>query len=156
MQALAGVYKNLALSSADLEAVRLHDYLDDICDRLRDGMLSPAVLLEFEADEATVPNEKAIRIGLIVNELVTNAAKHAFPDGVGTITVRLERSEDILRLIVEDDGKGLGNAEPTDGLGTKLVSMLARQIGAKLETISRDGTTYRLTMPILAAKTAST
>lgn len=150
MQAISGVYKNLALSSADLEAVRLHDYLAEICERLRDGLLSPAIVLKLETEPVTVPHELAIRVGLIVNELVTNATKHAFPEGIGTIMIKLEKpGDDALRLIVSDDGKGLGNeAGSSDGLGSKLIAMLVRQLGAALEVESNPGTTHRLTVPL--------
>jgi len=147
LQAIAGVYKNLALSSADLKAVRLRDYLGDICNRVREGLLSPAILLDLEADAIVVPHEMAIRIGLVVNELVTNAAKHAFPDGVGTILVRLEDAGSELRLTISDDGRGLDKDPPTDGLGSKLIGMLIRQLGAKLSTSSARGTTHVITLP---------
>jgi two-component sensor histidine kinase len=151
LQAIGGVYRNLALSSADLKAVRLHDYLDEICTRIRDGLLSPAILLELEADPVVVPHEQAIRIGLIINELVTNAVKHAFPDAVGSIMVRLEDASGALTLTVSDDGKGLDDDRSTDGLGAKLITMLARQLGAQHDTVCGPGTTHVFAIPRTAA-----
>ena len=74
---------------------------------------------------------QAIRIGLIVNELATNALKHAFP---GEHQVRLQRLPTRLVVIVEDDGIGCPEDEQ-DGLGSRVVSLLAQQSGG---TIKRE------------------
>lgn len=147
LQAIGGAYRNLALSSTDLDAIRLRDYLEDVCERLREGLLSPAILLKLEADPVTVPHEMAVRIGLIVNELVTNAAKHAFPEGIGVITVQLEDSGDALTLTIRDDGQGFDPGKAADGLGTRLIAMLARQLGAKASVNSVHGTTQSFVIP---------
>ncbi|MBO0764940.1 MAG: sensor histidine kinase [Hyphomicrobiaceae bacterium] len=79
---------------------------------------------------------EAIPLGLIVNELVTNAVKYAFPDGrPGTVRVTLEEEAgDRLYLSVEDDGVGLGSGRSQgSGLGLDLVRALAQQLGGKLE-----------------------
>jgi two-component sensor histidine kinase len=148
LQAISGVYKNLALSSADLEAVRLHDYLRDLCDRLREGLLSPAIVLTVDAQPVMVSHDLAVRIGLIVNELLTNATKHAFPEGIGSIVLRLEKRPNEIELVVSDDGKGIEADGTGEGLGTKLIAMLIRQIRATMMRESRNGTTYRLTIPL--------
>lgn len=148
LQAISGVYKNLALSSADLEVVRLHDYLRDLADRLREGLLSPAIMLTVEADPVMVSHDLAVRIGLIVNELVTNATKHAFPEGIGTITLRLEKDSGQIELVVHDDGKGMHADGAGEGLGTKLITMLVRQIGATSVRETTNGTTHRLVIPL--------
>jgi two-component sensor histidine kinase len=152
LQAIGAAYRNLAFSSADLNAIRLHDYLEDMCERLREGLLSPAILLNLEADPVTVPHEMAVRIGLVVNELVTNAAKHAFPDGVGVITITLADKENVLELSVSDDGKGLPAGKVADGLGTRLITMLTRQLGAKASIGSGKGTTRQFIIPRHPAK----
>jgi len=147
LQAIGGAYRNLALSSADLNAIRLHDYLEDMCERLREGLLSPAILLKLEGDPVTVPHEMAVRIGLIVNELVTNAIKHAFPQGIGVITIRLEDKGDALNLTISDDGPGFDPEKTADGLGTRLIAMLARQLRAKASVDSRQGTIRSFVIP---------
>lgn len=147
LQAIGGVYKNLALSSANLNVIRLHDYLEDVCARLREGLLSPAIQLVLRADPVMIPHDHAIRIGLIVNELVTNAAKHAFPEAVGTISITLEDLGADLRLTVSDDGTGFNHEQAGEGLGARMVAMLARQLIAQVTTGSTPGTTYVFTMP---------
>ena len=147
LQAIGGAYRNLALSSSDLAAIRLHDYLEDMCERLREGLLSPAVLLKLKADPVTVPQEMAVRIGLLVNELVTNAAKHAFPDGVGIISVSLTQEQNRLRLTISDDGKGFDPKATVNGFGARLIAMLTRQLGASVSPGSGKGTMRSFTIP---------
>lgn len=147
LQAIGSAYRNLALSSADLNVIRLHDYLHDMCDRLREGLLSPAIMLKLEIAPVAVTHEMAIRIGLIVNELVTNAAKHAFEEGVGTITIKLEGESDGMRLTISDDGKGFNPDQVSDGLGARLITMLVRQLGARMTRTSNAGTTYSFEIP---------
>ena len=144
LQVIASVYRNLALSSASLDEIRLHDHLEEICERLREGLLSGAIQLEFRADPIVAPQDLAIRIGLIVNELITNAAKHAFPDGNSEVVVELRRlTGDYIALEVRDNGKGFGDGPMKEGLGSRLIAMLARQIGAESESHRQVGTIHR-------------
>jgi two-component sensor histidine kinase len=101
--------------------------------------------------KATVllPTDRAIPIGLIVNELVTNAVKYAFPgESSGTVTVLLKRVPGELRLTVADDGKGVDPRRADSGLGRLLVEGFAQQLGGQVarESGSR-GTTVRLIFP---------
>ncbi len=153
LQAIASVYRNLAISSETLTATRLHEHLEDICSRLREGLLSPAIDLQTDFEEAVVPHDLAIRIGLIVNEQITNAAKHAFPDGIGSIRVALSRAGDRLDLRISDDGRGYAHLPAgVDGLGTRLVALLARQIGAEVTMDSIAGTSHHYRIPLPALK----
>ena len=81
------------------------------------------------ADRGDAGPGRAAATGLIANELLTNAFKHAFPDRErGEVTVRLRRDGDDVALVVEDDGRGLGR-QPAGGSGLALVRGLARQHG---------------------------
>lgn len=151
LQAVASVYHNLAVSSVGLGQIRLHEYLADICQRLREGLLTPAIQLDLRADPAVVSQELAVRAGLIVNELVTNAAKHAFPDGVGRIEVVLAVQGDRLLLAVGDNGCGLSAMPRGDGLGTRLVHMLAQQMAAEPVVNSNGGTCHEFRIPLAAS-----
>jgi two-component sensor histidine kinase len=98
----------------------------------------------------TLPVETAIPCGLVINELVTNAFKHAFPGGrSGAIRVVLREVDPARWLVaVEDDGIGLPaqiSLGKTDSLGLDLVSILATQIGAEVEVTREKGTSFRLT-----------
>ncbi|ATE67367.1 histidine kinase [Rhizorhabdus dicambivorans] len=151
LQSLASVYSNLALSSADLSTVLLHDHLREVCDRIREGMLPAGVTLSFDAEPIQVPAQKAVAIALIVNECLTNAAKHAFPEGLGAVAVWVRPEEGQIRITIEDDGRGREDSGES-GTGSKLMHVLARSLHADLEitsaTTTDRGTRCELKVPL--------
>jgi two-component sensor histidine kinase len=151
LQSLASVYSNLALSSADLSTVLLHEHLREVCDRIRDGMLPAGVNLSYDAEPVQASAQKAVPIALIVNECLTNAAKHAFPDGLGEVAVWVRPDGDDVLVTIEDDGKGRDPDRGT-GTGSKLMQVLARSLGAELEitdaTTTDRGTRCELRVPL--------
>jgi LytS/YehU family sensor histidine kinase len=75
-------------------------------------------MLKTDIESELLPTERAIPIGLIVNELVTNSVKYGFPgEAQGTVTVTLKRVPGALRLTVADDGQGLDPLRADSGLG---------------------------------------
>ncbi|MBY6240699.1 sensor histidine kinase [Methylosinus sp. Sm6] len=117
--------------------VDMQPLIDDLCADLRVSLVGlRPIALRAEVEWGLLPVDAARSIALIVNELVTNALKHAFPDDrLGTVIVRLRRDEDMLHLLVEDDGVGLSATGPTSkdvALGQKLVRSLAQQLGGVL------------------------
>jgi two-component sensor histidine kinase len=144
---------HLALRSEDIGTVRLGDHLRELCEQIRRGMTRDGVELRCEVADVTASAEKAIFISIIVNELVTNALKHAFRDRPnGEIRVRSKDNANGLEVIVEDNGAGL---EPQrrgggSGLGTRLVERFVSQIGAVHEvTSSSAGTAHLILVPSL-------
>jgi two-component sensor histidine kinase len=93
--------------------------------------------------------DRAIAIGLIVNELVVNAAKHAFSDSANpTISVVLKENGAGWRLIVCDNGRGLPpDGEPSNGLGRGLIAALVRQIKGVLIRSNTPGATFQIDLP---------
>jgi two-component sensor histidine kinase len=92
-----------------------------------------------EAQRITIPLDRAVPAGLVVNELVTNSIKYAFGNGGGIIRVRFELVSHASQacLSVEDDGKGMKNP-PKRGLGLTLIENLARQIQGTVEYVQVD------------------
>jgi two-component sensor histidine kinase len=113
--------------------VEMRSYIEKLCAHLSEGLRDVRpIVIRVEADEVDLAAEQAIPIGLIVNELVTNSFKHAFPDGrAGTVEVAFKREASKLRLIVHDDGVGC-SADRVNGLGSRLTRLLAQQLNAKL------------------------
>jgi PAS domain S-box-containing protein len=106
----------------------------------------------FDGNETTIDLQRAVPCGLIVNELVTNALKHAFPDGrSGRISISLEQADNgYCRIIVADDGVGLPDAIQLDNatsLGFQLVPLLADQLGGQLSIERTQGTRFILSIP---------
>ncbi len=106
------------------------------------------VQLHMVIDDVAVPVDKAIPCGLLLNELITNALKHAFKDGRrGDVRVELARDGTRLRLVVQDNGIGLPagfDAQHTSSLGMQLVTTLAEQLDASLDVSSRDGARFEV------------
>jgi two-component sensor histidine kinase len=110
------------------------------------------IVIECQADSRPLGMQQAVLLGLILNELVTNAVKHAFPDNrAGRIRVRLEASATQLRLSVEDDGVGFDHSARNGadvGQGQALLLGLAHELSGRLEVHSTtSGSSFRLTLP---------
>ncbi|OWV72791.1 histidine kinase [Rhizobium sp. R339] len=122
------------------ETVDLADFLSSLCQRLQQS--SSRHTLTVEADPCMVDADRAIQIALLVNELVTNAFKHAYPDICGAVTVSARNLGDAIRLEVADGGRGLPAevlAFENDGksLGMKIVRGLVQQLKAELQVEDR-------------------
>jgi two-component system, sensor histidine kinase PdtaS len=152
IQAIANASQRLAVRSADLDAVRLDAHLCDLVEHIERGLSREEIDVECDVEEVTASPDTATSISIIVNELVTNAIKHAF-NGEGSGYVRVTgKSNDAFELIVTDNGRGIPTTPRTGhgGLGTKLVESFARQLNAKHHVTSSDkGTTHRLEIPRL-------
>jgi two-component sensor histidine kinase len=114
----------------DRAAVQMSDYLQSPCQSLTESMGKADV--RVECDETELPVERTIPVGLIVNELVTNAFKHAFvSQRKGHVSIALRRGRNYL-LSVTDNGKGSPKSAAS-GLGSQLVELLVRQLEGSLE-----------------------
>jgi two-component sensor histidine kinase len=152
IQAIANASQQLAVRSADLGRVRLDDHLCGLVQQIEKGLSRDGIDVDCDVDEVTADADKATSISIIVNELVTNAIKHAF-NGEHSGHVRVTgKSGEPFELIVADNGGGIKetNRESDSGLGTRLVQSFARQLGAKHQVTSTgEGTTHRLLIPTL-------
>ena len=91
--------------------------------------------LTLRAEPIEIDPDRAVAIGIIVNELVMNAVKYAYPDGAGPIHVELRAQDDDLVLTISDDGVGLDvKADPrSTGMGQRIVSAMAAKLEASVE-----------------------
>lgn len=134
--------------SGGKDEVDFAGYLHDLCNRLSRSLLEgDRVRLEVRSEPAALPLDMAVALGVIVNELVTNAAKHAYPPPAsGAIVVELRRSAGGLDLIVADAGVGL-SGQLGAGLGMRLIRSLAQQIGATVERGDGPGAVFTVKVP---------
>jgi PAS domain S-box-containing protein len=92
------------------------------------------IKLDMHCERVEVPSAWASALGLIVNEVVTNAVKHAYADGrSGKLTVRTEHNGSAAAIEISDDGPGFDELAQRDGLGRVLIKRLAKQVGGTVE-----------------------
>lgn len=152
VQAMSVIHETL-YRSENLSSIDMKDYLSRLVKNIFQsfGHLNSRVSYTIEADSVKIGVKKATPIGLVVNELVTNALKYAFPqDSQGQISIRLSPvSNDRMELIVSDDGIGLPgdfNLPESDSLGLKLVNLsIKNQLEGSIQSESSNGTRYRVT-----------
>ena len=152
INAVGNMYDVIARSSA-FGPVDIPAYLAGIAASLRSSLLGEGSRIEIALDVEpfTVNADHAVPIGLLVNELVTNAVKYAFPDNKGRIILGFRQRDGEFNLSVEDDGVGLdggGRASESTGMGTRFVNAFVRQIGGTLaRTSGAGGTTITVRLP---------
>jgi two-component sensor histidine kinase/CheY-like chemotaxis protein len=134
ISAIAGVHRRL-YTSQDVRSVEISDYLASLLRDLEATLKEAghASTVRLDAERTEVPTDKAVSIGVVVTELVTNAFKYAYPtDKGGEIRVVLRRNAGKINLSVEDDGVGWSGEGPVQGtgVGSRIVNAMARGLGS--------------------------
>lgn len=115
--------------------------------------------LIYDIDKIEVGTDPAINLGLILNELISNSLKYAFPgDRKGEVKISIKTGNDIVKIIVEDNGVGFpGNIDfrNTDTLGMQLVTLLTEQYAGEIELYRLQGTKFTLTFDMAFQKILS-
>jgi two-component sensor histidine kinase len=149
IQTISEVHATLYKTGA-LESVSFDLYLRTLCERLSASLLDGRIRLEVEAEPATVGMAEAVQLGIVLNELITNAAKHAYPDDGGVIRVGCRNLADRLELWVQDFGQGQAEVVGATGLGMRLVRSLVQQLKGELRIEHGEGMTARVSLPAAA------
>jgi len=137
VMAVAQIHKRL-YTSDDVQTVSVDQYLSALVEdlsRSSDGSLTAVTL---SADPIELDPDRTVAIGVIVNELIINALKYAYPNGKGPIRVGLARNgSQLVTLTVEDEGVGAGTHSGTNpgstGLGQRIVKAMAAKLGAEVQ-----------------------
>jgi two-component sensor histidine kinase len=160
VRALALVHHYL-YESEDVRVVELRLFVGELCQVLHDTLSGAERPIRIEADvhNITIASERAVPIALLITEAVTNAYKHAFPDGrAGKILVAIHTLDETSALLtIRDDGVGYGAGTDLSttvvagrGVGMSLISAFARQLGEDLEVSGPPGTTIALKLRLRA------
>ena len=154
IQTIALIHEKL-YQSKDYSRVPFSEYAQDLAANIfyASGVSPAAIALDLEIEPLSLAVDKAIPCGLLLNELITNALKHAFPDGRGgTVRVKLCKAGDReILLAVADDGIGMsGQFDPAQSksLGVQLITTLVEQLDGRLEVTRSGGTTFSVTFPL--------
>lgn len=151
--AMGTVYRHL-YQAHTLEYVEFSEFLNTICNRSETAYVGGSRLsIEAEAEPVQLSGAHAIALGMLTHELITNALKHAYSEGVrGHIKVILKHTDnDSIELRFSDNGRGLPDdfqIETTSSLGMKIIASTVRQLGGTLE-INRlePGTEFVIRLP---------
>jgi two-component sensor histidine kinase len=151
VESIARAHEALYRGNGGVGEVPMRPYLVNLCASLNTAYFDDEKAITTNVDAVALPRDKAIAVGLVVNELCTNAAKHAFPDrDDGRVQVHLENTAEGIVVSVSDNGVGIGASPARDGsLGQGLVEAFAQQAGGRLERVAEKvGATFRLVLPL--------
>jgi two-component system, sensor histidine kinase PdtaS len=143
VQSMGMIHQNLYVGE-NIASIEMKKYFQNLSSYILESFgAAPRVKVRCEMEALELDIDRAIPIGLIVNELLTNALKYAFPENRnGLIKIRLEEKNDQLQLKIEDNGVGYTENPKImgTGFGTQLVNLLCRQLDGKMKLISDRGT----------------
>lgn len=141
--AIAGVHRSLYTSESDGE-VELDVYLRSLINELLATTRTKEQQIEMvmELDRMFVTPDKAVSLGVIATELVTNAIKYAFPNRAGRIWVTLKAEPQQATLVIRDNGIGFSPSDRAQGtgLGSKLINAMATRLEGKVAYDASEGT----------------
>jgi two-component sensor histidine kinase len=145
-----GIIHEHLYGSKDFSSINLQSYAEALLEYLFSSHKMDSNLVKLEIDVAPIPIDLSASIpcGLIINEIVSNSFKYAFPDGRrGRISIEIHAENDRCRMRIGDDGVGIPdsiNLSKGGKLGMQLIRNLARQINGEIELLPGDGTWYTL------------
>ncbi|MFC1568978.1 histidine kinase dimerization/phosphoacceptor domain -containing protein [bacterium] len=152
IHSIALVHEKL-YKSENLSEIDFNSYATSIVQELmRAYNVMDTVSIKVDINDVFIGIDNAIPLGLIINELITNAIKYAFPNQRhGHITIKINKVSDYYELSVSDDGVGLNKDVilKDKGLGLQLVGILAEQLGGHLQIDCENGSRFTLQFPIV-------
>jgi two-component sensor histidine kinase/PAS domain-containing protein len=146
IKVMARIHQSLYASGV-LSAVNFGSQLAELCRDLQTFLPEGQVEISVGVEELYCSLDTAVPLGLLANEVVSNAVRHAFPNGrPGRIGISLRQVDDLVVLVIADDGIGQAGSA-TSGTGMDLVRALARQLGASVSSVAGAGTTVIVSLP---------
>lgn len=150
VESIARAHETLYRGDRVIGEVAMQPYLSNLCTSLNAAYFHGKDTISVEACDISLPRDKAVSIGLVVNELCINAAKHAFPErSDGQVQVKLFTTDAAMIVSVWDDGVGMnGKAVREGSLGQGLITAFSQQAGGTLERVDVEiGTKFQLVLP---------
>ena len=138
-----GIVHQKLYQGKNLGAIEMKDYFINLSDSILDSFgAHKRIQVECAMNALNVDIDTAVPLGLIVNELLTNTIKYAFPEGrSGKVQIKLEQiSNGVLQMQISDNGVGKGGAINGTGFGGQLISLLTQQLGGTMKEENNNGT----------------
>ena len=139
-----GIVHQKLYQGTNLGAIEMKDYVLNLSESILDSFGAEGkVNLELAMEHLDLDIDTAVPLGLIINELITNTVKYAFPNNQkGKLTIKLEKQPDnILHLVVSDNGVGKSGITQGTGFGGQLISLLTHQLNGTMSEDNLNGTT---------------
>jgi PAS domain S-box-containing protein len=148
IKSMAIIHEKLYQSSS-LTNINFKEYLEKLILDIyySYGILDGSIESMLEIQDINLNIDTAMPLGLIINELVTNSIKYAFPENIGKIIIKLESNHDQLELTIADNGIGMPKElilEDSKTLGLQLVNSLINQLDGRLELDTSHGTKFKI------------
>ncbi|CAH8281605.1 two-component sensor histidine kinase [Mariniflexile fucanivorans] len=140
-----GIVHQKLYKGSNLGAIEMKDYVLNLSETILDSFgAENKVHLNLAMNTLDLDIDTAVPLGLIINELLTNTVKYAFPDNnTGTITIKLEKqTNNMLHLEVADNGIGKSGITQGTGFGSQLISLLTRQLNGTMTEDYSNGTSF--------------
>jgi two-component sensor histidine kinase len=140
--------------TADFKEINLKKYIPELIDNIKGNFLlnEDKVEVKYNINETALDITKAIPVGILLNEIISNSFKHAFPDSKeGTVTVDVKQDNGRCLLTVGDNGIGGKNASEKyhgDGSGIELIKMLVNQLSGEINCDYTAGYKYEIIFPV--------
>lgn len=152
IQSMALIHDKL-YQTESYRSIRLDEYLEKLINTIHETFSNKkySVEVNFTLEKLELPADKTVTCGLLINELVVNAFKHAFSQSDhGILEVKLRKQKDQAVLSVRDNGPGLPDdfGEKSDCLGSMLVETLADQLEAEMEITNNNGAAFTFVFPV--------
>jgi PAS domain S-box-containing protein len=152
IRSIALIYDLLSHSSQG-DRINCASYIEDLALLLKETFAEGRsdIAIDIEVPDFEIDVKRGVSLGLLVNELLTNSLKYAFPGRSGRIAVGMRKREDGLELSVVDDGVGAPEDFDQEGsatLGMRLVDMLVQQLEGRMELRPRPGFAVRINFPL--------
>jgi PAS domain S-box-containing protein len=153
--AIAQLYDLISQSSLG-QTIALDAYIREIAKTISASLLGKqsGIEIEVKAEPLEIDSDRAVPFGLLVNELTTNAIKHAFPNGIGRVVLSVEKVGDEIELIVSDNGLGMKDrklAKAPENRGSDYIAIFVRQLRGTIIASGSEiaGTIIRIRLPLL-------
>jgi len=149
VQSMSLIHQNLYKEN-NLTGIEIKDYLGKLCKNLfaTYNISNDQVRLETNIEDIILDVDSIVPIGLILNELISNALKHAFPNGKsGIISIDISEDQQGLLMAVRDNGVGIKSEDPfvnTDSFGYHLIKAFQRKLNADLDISGKNGTSVSM------------
>ncbi len=149
VQSMSLIHQNLYKEN-NLTGIEIKNYLEKLCNNLfaTYNISNEQISLETNIEDIILDVDSIVPIGLILNELITNALKHAFPNNTpGTISIDISKNDEGLLMTVSDNGIGIKSDDPfneSDSFGYHLIKAFQRKLNADLDISGTNGTSISM------------